>query len=433
MAANLDALFADLHARGLFDGAVVVSDAGGVVFEKGYGDANASAQVPFTPDTAADGASLAKTMTAALLLALHHEGTLNLDDPAQKLLPELPYPEVTLRHLLSHSSGIPVLDYDYFDAYLPRDQVRTTETLLGVLGKQRPPLAAAPGSRFEYSSFGFDLAALAAARAAGKSYAELLAERFFRPAGISSAFVRPGRLADFPGVRTIGYRRAGSKVEPNEVFDFEAFHGGSNVYISARDLDRWNRSFMTGRLLTRATLEDVTTPASVGGSPSGLTLGSWYRSADLHRYWYSGHLQGFHDEVVRDLPANLSVVYVSNNTLDPWLQKAVVRAVFAVLAGEAWRPPVAPPAKAVERAERASLAGEWSLPNGRRFLITTSGGFPSAVVDGVGYRMVQVSAEMFYIPGLDWMVGFSGPAAGTFTHVYVGTNVEELVGRRVPA
>jgi CubicO group peptidase (beta-lactamase class C family) len=68
-AEQLEALFADLHGRGLFEGAVVVSDRRGVVFEKGYGYADAARQVPFTPDTPADGGSLAKTFTAALLIA----------------------------------------------------------------------------------------------------------------------------------------------------------------------------------------------------------------------------------------------------------------------------------------------------------------------------------------------------------------------------
>ena len=67
--------------RGLFDGAVVISDATGSIFEKGFGFANAERHVVFTPDTPADGASLAKTFTAALLLSMQHDGMLDLDKP----------------------------------------------------------------------------------------------------------------------------------------------------------------------------------------------------------------------------------------------------------------------------------------------------------------------------------------------------------------
>lgn len=84
--ARLDALFTDLHERGLFQGAVVVGTRDRVIFEKGYGCANIAENARFTPDTAADAASIAKTFTAALLLDLDREGVLSLDDPAQKLL-----------------------------------------------------------------------------------------------------------------------------------------------------------------------------------------------------------------------------------------------------------------------------------------------------------------------------------------------------------
>jgi CubicO group peptidase (beta-lactamase class C family) len=413
-AAPLDDLFTDLHRRGLFDGAVVVSDRHGVVFAKGYGFANVERRVPFTPATATDGASLAKTFTAALLLALEHDGVLRLDDPARKYLPELPYPAVTLRHLLSHSSGIPVSDYDYFDAYLPRGEIRTTEVLLRVLAEQKPPLAAPPGTAFEYSSFCYDLAALAAARAAGKPYFALLDERFFRPLGITSAFARPGRLRDFPAVRTLGYRRGAV----NDVFDFEAFHGGSNLYISAEDLDRWNRWFL------RAPPAEALRYAAVGGAQSGLTLGSWYRDAEGTRFWYSGHLQGFHDEVFRDMQRGWSIVYVSNNTIEPWLQKGVVRAAVAALEGK--RPRLTPPeVDDIKKEERSSLAGTFAMPRGAPFVVESDGGRLFALHNGIRYRIVQIAPNAFYIPGLDPILGFTKSGA-----IYVSSNVGEQWGMR---
>ena len=282
---RLDALLTKLHERGLFEGAVVVGETGKLVFEKGYGLANVERRAPFTPDTAADGASLAKTFTAALVLQLQSEKLLDIDAPAQRFLPELPYADVTLRHLLSHTSGIPVDDYDYFDKFLPRDAIRTTGALLGVLAAQKPPPASKPGTTFSYSSFGFDLAALAASRASAASYEQLLRARILRPLDITSAFVRPGRLSDFPGVRTIGYRRANGSLESNEVFDLEGFHGGSNVYISARDLHRWNMSFLVPRLLGARALSESLAHAKIGADLSGLTLGSWYRTDDGDAFW----------------------------------------------------------------------------------------------------------------------------------------------------
>jgi N-acyl-D-amino-acid deacylase len=427
---RLDALFTDLHQRGMFDGAVVVGRGEAILWEKGFGEANGERGVAFTPDTPSDGASLAKTFTAAVVLMLQSEGVLSLDVPVQRYLPELPYPTITLRHLLSHTSGLAVLDYDWFDPYLPPGRARTTEALLEVVGAQKPALVAEPGTMFEYSSFGYDLAALAAARAAKTTFADLLQTRIFRPLGIASAFLRPARFEDFPGVRTLGYRTVGGKREVRDVFNGEAFHGGSNIYISARDLHRWNASFLTHPHLAHAALADVSTPARVNGAQSALTLGNWYRSADGRKFWYSGHLQGFHDEVFRDLDRGDSIVYMSNNTMEPWLHRAIVRAVSNVLEGRSQAPLLPPPTETVSHDERGALQGEWVFPEGDRFSIALAPPRFQLVRDGVSYRIVQVHPTTFYVPGLDWQLGFARDSSGGIARVYVSTNVDERWGTR---
>jgi CubicO group peptidase (beta-lactamase class C family) len=411
---RLDAFFTDLHERGLFSGAVVVGNNRDVVWEKGFGYANVARHVAFTPDTPADGASLAKTFTAALVLMLAREGKLDLDAPAQRLLPELPYADVTLREMLSHSSGIPVADYDWFDKYLPPDRARTNETLLAVVAKQKPRLAFPPGTAFEYSSLVYDLAALAAARAAGETFGEALRERIFAPLGIESAFLRPARLKDFPGVRTMGY--------PHDVFDYEGFHGGSNIYISARDLHRWNQSFLAKPLVGSEALE----PARIGDADSRLTLSDWYRSADGTKFWYSGHLQGFHSEVFRDMRARRSIVYVSNNTIEPWLQKAIVPAVNAILDGREPEPVAEPAIDALSKDDRVSMAGPWRTESGETLTVESSARGLTMLRDGVRYRMFPAGPRAYFVPGLDFIVGFEKKPP----RIYVSTNVGAEWGSR---
>ena len=428
--ARLDALVGDLHQRGLFDGAVVVADGGTVVIEKGYGLANVERRTPFTPDTPADGASLAKTFTAAIVLQLQSEKRLDIDAPVKRYLPELPYAEITLRHLLSHTSGIPVDDYDYFDTFLPRDAVRTTDLLLGVLAAQKPPLASKPGMMFSYSSFGYDLAALAASRVAGASYEQLLRARVFGTLGITSAFVRPGRLSEFPGVRTIGYRRVKGTHEPNEVFDLEGFHGGSNVYMSTRDLQRWSMSFLNRPVLSARPLAESLAYATIGAARSGLTLGSWYRTDDGDAFWYSGHLQGFHSEAFRRVSAARSIVYMSNNTIDPWLQKGLVRAIEGVLNGREQRAIEPPVFEAFAAASHPSLAGQWRMSDGRSWTIESS---PRLAISrgAVRYPIFPVGTA-FYAPGLDVIIGFNKGPDGSLSRIQVSSNVEEQSGSRAP-
>jgi CubicO group peptidase (beta-lactamase class C family) len=425
---RLERLVAGLHAKGLFDGAVVVGRRDVVLWEKGVGEADAERHVPFTPDTPVDGASLAKTFTAALLLSLQSEGRLTLDEPAQRLLPELPYREITLRQLLSHSSGLPDY-YEYFEPFVGKDQVRTNEILLGVMAAQEPPLAFRPGTRFEYSSFAYDLAALAACRAARATYEALLQQRVFRPLGITSAFVRPGRLADFPGVRTRGYRHVGERLEPNEVFDLEAFHGGSNVYISTRDLHLWNASFLTRPVLGRAALQEGLRAARIAGSPSGLTLLSWYSAPDRSSFWYSGHLQGFHSVVFRDVKTGDSIAYGSNNTLDAWLQHGLIRGIRSILAGKESEPLPPSPTAPLPRESWRLLSGKWRMDDGERFSIEP-GERLFIRRNGVAYLMVPVDPRTFYVPGLDFMIGLARDERGGRGFLRVSSNLRLATASR---
>ena len=205
LAERVNAVIAPLVDAHEFSGAVVLAQRGRVVYARGFGMANRAAGVAFTPDTPSDGASLAKTFTAAGLWTLVHEGRLDIDAPVRRHLPDYPHAATTVRQLLAHTHALPA-NYEVFDAHFAPDAVRTTDAMLATVARIAPRPAFAPGSRFEYSSLGYDAAARVIERVSGRRYEDFLAERFWHPLGMRSSFARPGRFADWPGVRTLGYR-----------------------------------------------------------------------------------------------------------------------------------------------------------------------------------------------------------------------------------
>lgn len=246
---------------------------------------------------------------------------------------------------------------------------------------------------------------------------------------MSSAFLRPGRLADFPGVRTLGYRRAEGKLEQNDVFDLESFHGGSNVYVSARDLHRWNASFLEKLLFNDTILAAIYQPALIGRAPSGLTLGSWYRNAAATTFAYGGHLQGFQSEVIRHTTSRWSIVYVSNNTLEPWLQHRVVRSINAILDGQDQAALIAPVTDEIRTEDRQALAGRWLMPDGDTFTISFSDRL-SISRNGVSYALFQVDPRTFYAPGLNHMIAFTKNKNGLPARINVSSLFDEKWGTR---
>jgi CubicO group peptidase (beta-lactamase class C family) len=419
-----DSLLLALHARGYFNGAVVLGYQE-EVYARAFGAANVEAGVPFTPDTPADGGSIAKTLTAAAVFMLQDEGLLDLDDLVQHHLPEYPHSDTRVRHLLTHSAGLPEAEYDFFNDLIPADQIRTTSLFLNVLREGRTAPAFEPGTQFRYSSLGFDVAALLIERITGQTWEGFLRTRVFVPLGMRSTFLRPARLDQWPGIRTMSYQRARDSLEVHDVFDNEGFYGGSNLYFSARDLFRWSRSFYTRPVLSEAARSRgseaavLWDPAEGKGGHSALNFLSWYYPETGRRFHYPGALQGFWSSVYRDEDRRYSVVYVSNNSVPQWLRPLLTRALIEIMEGRDPAPIDLPAYVDLTPDDIDAIVGQYLV---RGIGTVTIEGLENRVhirvEDGIEYPAFFVSDGQLYVPGLDVWIGFpAAPAPEVFRHL----------------
>ncbi len=417
LAARVDALMAPLVDSHEFSGAVVLARQGRVVYQRGFGMANRTSGHPFTPRTPGDGGSLAKTFTAAGVWWLAHEGRIDLDAPVTRYVAEYPHAETTVRHLVSHSNGLP-WDYGWFDPHFRKEELRTTQAMLKVLALHAPTPAFPPGSQFEYSSLGFDVAGLLIERVTGQRYEEFLSQRFFSRLGMRDSFLRPGRLSDWIGVRTLGYRWRDSSWVRFDVFDMEAFWGGSNIYFSAMDLSRWASAHSSGTALPAAVFEAGLLPAKLGGVESGLSGLNWYCDEARTRCYYSGDLNAFYSFVYWDRARDESVVYASNSTIPPWRRGWLVRELKDALAGQPGQ--VSPPVRFVplDPKDLAAVVGVYENKDfGSITLRKGAQGLRARVADGLEYDLFPVGDGVLYLPGMDLWLRFSGGMPPSTLHV----------------
>lgn len=427
----LDSLMSDLHDRGLFNGAVLVGRDGKILYEGGFGFANVEEGVRFTPDTPTNIASIAKTFTAAAVLMLESEGRVDLDAPAADYLPGFPYPDITVRHMLVHTSGLLPTEV-YFVGLDPAGETRTNELLLEILAERTPPLSFEPGSGFQYSNAAYDLAALLIERVTGVSYAEFLEVRMFGPLGMDSSFVRPAWNRYWVGVPTLGYRTVDGELEAFPLPDNQAAYGSNLVRSSARDLWRWTRSFYTDPVLDDPTLESGLQAPSVGRHRSAINLLSWYHDDGGGRFYFTGAGQGFQSFAYWDAVRGHSIVWVSNKSV-PLPDVLLSRALVDVMEGRT-PDPVTPPDYASldvtsamawpSMEELASLSGTWSLtPAGELTIGMREGiddlmtGWPlfARIDDGPRYHIFPVENRL-YVPGLDATVWFTEHPGGRSVH-----------------
>lgn len=414
--AQAQRLVAGLAARGLFQGAFAIGAAGGPRCEGAYGMANVEAAAPYTLDTTNDGASIAKTMTAAAVLALAAEGKLDLEAPVQRYLPRYPHAATRVRHLISHSAALP--GYDWFDAQLGEGKLRSNALQLATVAQRGIPPAFAPGTRFEYDNAAFDMAALVIEQASGLSYEAFLRARYFGPLGMSTAFVRPARLADFAGVRTRGYRRAEGQLALHDAIEGEAFHGGGNVYLSARDLHAWVLAFAGDSPLVRAARRDAVARTRLDdGRATGLSLPSWYSDAAARRHYYVGDHQGFYNFGYWDAGSGLAIAFVGNLVLSPWLKGALPRALIAVAEGRAPESLDEPTANAA--AGKTPIEGRWQVEGVGLVDIRREGNRRTLrAPSGVEYRMYGVGGGWHATPGLDGWIHYDAAEKLTWSSVF---------------
>jgi CubicO group peptidase (beta-lactamase class C family) len=450
---SIDSLMASLQEQGyLVSGAVVAGRDDEILYERGFGLANVAEGVPFTPDTPAYGASMAKTLTAAAILMLQEEGRVRLDDPVTEYLPGFPYPEIKVRHLLEHSTGL-LPDGPLLSSLAPRGEEHTNELLLDLLVEHTPPLAFTPGSGFLYSGTGSGIAGTVVERVTGVSYASLLRERIFEPLDMDSSFVRAAEAKDSERVRTPGYRM--SPDGTLELFDVPENRRVGGVTFSTRDLYRWVSSFYSRPLLSESALRAGLEPPVLGdGQRSGINLLNWYHPHTGRRFYFTGDNRGFYTFAYWDADRRHAFVYMSNTLLPNWLRPRLAIALVDILEGR--RPaPVEDPDYGVATVPATSwdlyaglpspndfapILGEYEMEPAGRVTIETpppnwlnvgwllgDGWFAPVVrVDGgLTFNMFPVEPGMFYVPGLDAWAGFTesdGEPTLHWTQVFKGTS-----------
>jgi len=397
-----------------FSGAVVIRGPDGVRFARGYGLADPSTGRRFTIDTPVDGASLAKPVTAAAILLLHREGRIKLDVPVRRYVLEYPHSETTVRHLLSHSAGLP--DYDAFEPITGK----TTGAMLRDLGARLTPPSFAPGSAFAYCNLCYDTLAVIVERVSGLTYQQFIDRHLFGPAGVRSSKLRPLRLTDWRG-RAIGHRRdASGGIKLNDSWEGEAFYGGGNIAFTAADLARWGGAWADGRyapVRTRATQ-----PAVIAGRKSGLTWGNWYCVKGRRRCHYLGHHEGFHNFLYWDSDRRISIAMVSNNTLDSRIHQRLQRALVAFAEGRAV---IARRELDQPLASEPVKPGRYKLPNGETLNLFAEVERSMTLEFGdLHYAAFRAGPVMRYVPGLDLYL--AGTSDG---HLLWLSLYEDLIGQ----
>ncbi|HWF06464.1 MAG TPA: serine hydrolase domain-containing protein [Candidatus Angelobacter sp.] len=281
----------------------VVKD-GKIILAKGYGLANVETRTPATPETVYKIGSVSKQFLAAGIMLLVQDGKLSLDDKASKYLEGTPdsWKEITVRHLLSHTSGI-VRESPGFEPYKTQTDAEVIKATYAL------PLRFAPGEKWAYSNVNYYALAEIIHKVSGKPWSDFIAERIFAPAGMKATTTT---TADIVLSRASGYDNKGGKLHNAE--DWPAVRPSGAFISTVLDFAKWDAALYSDNILSAASREQMWKPVTLSnGETARYGLGWFTETFQGHRrIHHEGGIPGFSSDFERFVDDHLTVVVLTN-------------------------------------------------------------------------------------------------------------------------
>jgi CubicO group peptidase (beta-lactamase class C family) len=296
-----------------FSGVLRVTKGAEVLFEQAYGFADAAKQKPNTSDTVFHIGSLTKPITATAILQLVAQERLSLHAPLAQHLEGWPR-EITVHHLLAHSSGLSDLSKRDYEQLLTRET--SSDEWLALLKPAK--LRFAPGARYEYANANYVVLGALLEKLTAQSYSAYLQRNVFAPAGmkatgydalsrrnpaLAQGYLANGRLAPFANM--------------------SAAMAAGGLHATIGDLDRFTRALVQGRLLAPSLTQQMWQPHAKQYGYGWVIAERFQRTV----YWHNGSVPGFFSFIVYSPRDDVFIGLLSNNERN---QGATVRRIAEI-------------------------------------------------------------------------------------------------------
>jgi CubicO group peptidase (beta-lactamase class C family) len=313
---RIDRLMRQSHARGIFNGNVLVARKETIVYEQAIGYADAALQTPLTLQHRFNIGSITKEFSAVSIMMLAEQGRLAIDGAVSKYLPELPpwAARVSIRQLLDYTSGIPEINWNTIkndrDVYADLLKITTLES--------------DPGTTFSYTNNNVSLRQFIVERLTGALFNTFVERRIFPPCGMTSSTLNPASDAPFIAKSfNNGFGQDPTDVPITGV-----------VYVTARDLYNWTQCLHAGTIISQRSIS--TLGHSFNPRNGGLGETVWNGDTLTFRE-HDGQSRNFEALMTIDLEKGVTVILVDNNKN---LKLGVIsKAIRAILRDETYAAP----------------------------------------------------------------------------------------------
>jgi len=335
---KIDSLVTAYYTEHELSGNILVADHGRVIYQRSLGYADVGRKILNNEHHSFQIASISKVFTSVAIMQLQEKGKLKLDDPIRKYLPDFPFDQITIRGLLSHTSGLN--DYHVFQAphKADPDKIFTNDDIIPAIKNDKQGIVGKPGELWNYSNIGYSLLAMTVEKISGMSFSDYLAKFIFKPSGMAHTYIssslKPSEDKDLTQNYDYVNYDPGRLKNVDSVADDKVGHiilrgmyGNSNIVSTTEDLLRFDRALYTGKLLKQATLQQAFVPEKLNsGKPDqgrwndgttvyyGLGWGTLSDTSMGKVVYHTGGMPGTSTIFIRDISHDQTIIVLDNIT-----------------------------------------------------------------------------------------------------------------------
>ena len=432
---RIDSLFTAMHAKGQFNGNVLIAEKGNPVYKKSFGLRNEETREALDENSIFDLASVSKQFTAMAVVMLEEKGKLKYDDKLSKFFPELGYyKDVTVRHLLNHTGGLP--DYmELMDKQWDHNHIATNKDIISMMATYKPAMVFPAGTKYEYSNTGYALLASIIEKASGMSYADFLKKNIFVPLKMDNTLVYTRRYAP-KEIKNYAYGYitdfTGKKVLPDNfsqtkmVVWLDGIVGDGTVNSTTTDLLRWDRALYADKLISKKSRELIfSIPHLPNGEKTDYGFG-WMIDVteDFGKIaQHSGGWPGYSTYIERQMDNDKTIIVLRNNDTETRIPVNTVRRLLYELPLNVKRKEVA-----VSEEIMKSYVGEYELAPGYVMQITYDNGLKTQLPGQQRFELFPETETKFFLKVVDAQLEFFKDDSGNIERVVLYQN-----GREMPA
>ncbi|MBE9463636.1 serine hydrolase [Dyadobacter subterraneus] len=317
------------------NGNILVSDHEKIIYQKSFGLADIDTKIPNQTSTRFQLASIGKIFTAIAILQLKERKALTLEDHVSKFLPDFPFTNITIRQVLSHTSGLP--DLQIFDPFVREQPDRIIDNTLVIEAlKRHGKLEFPSGERWRYSNPGYCVLALIVEKVSKQKFIDYLSKNIWKPALMTNTYAYSAALFHPDSLRAESYRMPVYSYQLQKVdtmrrykallINFGGLQGLGFIASTTADLLSFDKALHAGILLKPSTLNEAYQPQKLNSGeqvvvePGKLTFGlGWFVATDTTKgkiVSHSGFIPGGSTIFIRNISKKQTVILLDNAESD---------------------------------------------------------------------------------------------------------------------